>query len=80
MTQEQKEAETTKLMVAADTNQDGVIDWDEFKEWYVPTARAIQAQKHRMEQIKKQRRAQKAGRGAMKKPGDASSKVVVAEE
>jgi hypothetical protein len=80
MTPEQKETETNKLMAAADTNGDGVVDFDEFKEWFIPTARTIQAQKHKIEQVKKQRRAQKAGKGAMKKPPHVSSNAAVAEE
>eukprot|EP01043_Picozoa_sp_COSAG02_P013619 COSAG02_NODE_548_length_20472_cov_5.958524_9_plen_100_part_00 len=79
MTPEQKETETNKLMAAADTNGDGVVDWHEFKEWFIPTARAIQAHKHKIEQLKKQRHAQKAGRGATKKPPHVSSKAAVAE-
>ena len=66
MTAEQKESEITKLMAAADTNGDGVVDWDEFKEWFIPAARMIQAHKRRAEQIKRQRRAQKAGQAHLK--------------
>jgi len=66
MTAEQKEAEISKLMAAVDTNGDGVVDFDEFKEWFIPTARTIQEHKRRAEQIKRQRRAQKAGQVYLK--------------
>ena len=79
MTAEQKESETSKLIAAADTNRDGVLDWDEFKDWFIPTARTIQAHQHRVEQIKKQRRAQKAGRTAMTKPRDGRGKATAVD-
>lgn len=76
ITPEQKESETRKLMVAADTNGDGVVNWDEFKQWFIPTARKIQAQKRKAEQIKKQRRAQRAGRSASTKPREAADNAI----
>ena len=62
MTQEQKETETDKLMQAADTNGDGVVDFDEFVGWFTPTAAKIQEHQRKQEQKKRQRQAQKAAR------------------
>jgi hypothetical protein len=62
MTQEQKETEADKLMQAADTNGDGVVDFDEFVGWFTPTAAKIQEHQRKQEQKKRQRQAQKAAR------------------
>ena len=80
MTVEQKELETNKLIAAADSNGDGVIDFDEFQKWFIPTARAILAQQRKAEQIKKQRRAQKAARVVARSPPGIAGEVVVDEE
>ena len=80
MSPEQKEMETNRLMEAADTDRDGVIDWDEFQEWFIPTAKTIQADKRRVEQIRKQQRAQKAGKAGIKTPRDGSNTDVVVEQ
>jgi hypothetical protein len=80
MTAEQKELERNKLFAAADSNGDGVIEWDEFRKWFIPTARAILAQQRKAEQIKKQRRAQKTGRAGADDPPEVADKAVVVEE
>jgi hypothetical protein len=60
MSAEQVEAETDKLMALADTNGDGVVDFDEFAAWFTPMARAVQEFKHKQDKTSKQKRAQKA--------------------
>eukprot|EP01043_Picozoa_sp_COSAG02_P110649 COSAG02_NODE_46782_length_346_cov_0.700405_1_plen_48_part_10 len=38
MTEAQKDNEADKLMVLADTDGDGVVDFEEFARWFTPVA------------------------------------------
>lgn len=66
MTSAQKDAETDTLMKLADTNGDGVVDFDEFAAWFTPTAQKIQAFQHEQERRRKQKGGQKRAAKAAK--------------